>query len=92
MPGERRADGQGPVIDTAPTLGLSKAFNSLDATMKLAAQTGMIDALKDSSLEPSPSAIVAEMRRGPGWTAKDKVIFLASVAGATAVGAFIVFA
>jgi len=92
MPGERRADGQGPVIDTAPTLGLSKAFNSLDATMKLAAQTGMIDALKDSSLEPSPSAIVAEMRRGPGWTAKDKVIFLASVAGATAVGAFIIFA
>jgi serine/threonine protein kinase len=92
LPGERRADAQGPVIDTAPTLGLSKAFNSLDATMKLAAQTGMIDALKETGLEPSPSAMVAEMRRGPGWTSRDKVIFLASVAGATAVGAIIVFA
>jgi eukaryotic-like serine/threonine-protein kinase len=92
LPGERRADAQGPVIDTAPTLGLSKAFNSLDATMKLAAQTGMIDALKESDLEPSPSAMVAEMRRGPGWSSKDKLIFLASVAGATAVGAIIVFA
>ena len=95
LPGERRADSQGPVIDTTPTLGLSKAFNSVDATMKLAAQTGMVDALKSypgAGLEPSPSAMVAEMRRGPGWTARDKVIFLASVAGATAVGAIIVFA
>jgi serine/threonine-protein kinase len=95
LPGERRADAQGPAIDTAPTLGLSKAFNSLDATMKLAAQTGMIDALKSfpgTDSEPSPSAMVAEMRRGPGWTPRDKMIFLASVAGATAVGAIIVFA
>jgi serine/threonine protein kinase len=95
LPGERRADAQGPAIDTAPTLGLSKAFNSLDATMKLAAQTGMIDALKSfpgTDPEPSPSAMVAEMRRGPGWTSRDKMIFLASVAGATAVGAIIVFA
>jgi eukaryotic-like serine/threonine-protein kinase len=90
LPGERRADGQGPVIDTTPTLGLSKAFNSLDATMKLAVQTGMVDALKDD-LEPSPSAMVAEMRRGPGWTLRDKMIFAASVAGATAVGALIIF-
>jgi hypothetical protein len=32
------------------------------------------------------------MRRAPGWTKKDKIIFAAGVAGATIVGAIIVFA
>ena len=94
LPDERRADAEGrPVIDTTPTLGLSKAFNSLDATMKLAAQTGMMEALKSypgGLASTSPSEMVAEMRRGPGWSAQDKIIFAASVAGATVVGAIIV--
>jgi hypothetical protein len=34
--------------------------------------------------------MVAEMRRGPGWNSRDKIIFAASVAGATVVGAIIV--
>src|SRR5262249_6639914 len=47
LPGERRADAVDIVADAPPTLGLSKAFNSLEATVKLAARTGMIDAVKD---------------------------------------------
>jgi hypothetical protein len=31
------------------------------------------------------------MRDGPGWSRKDKTIFAVSVAGATLVGALIVF-
>ena len=36
-------------------------------------------------------AMVGEMRKGPGWSRKDKTLFAASVAGATVVGALIVF-
>jgi hypothetical protein len=31
------------------------------------------------------------MRRAPGWTNKDKIIFAVGVAGATIIGALIVF-
>ena len=97
LPGERRADGELEVSGPAPALGLSKAFNSLDATMKLAAYTGMADALKDVAAGADSSVtqareMVSEMRRGPGWSAKDKLIFAASIVGATIVGAIIVFA
>ena len=93
-PGERRADVEVVITEPAPTLGLSKAFNSLDATMKLAAQTGMAEALKSfpgASAWKGPGALVAEMRRGKGWSAHDKLIFAASVAGALVLGAVIIF-
>ncbi len=89
LPGERRADFEGAATEPAPALGLSKAFNSMDATMKLAAQTGMADALKSF---PGRQAAPGAMRRAAGWTANDKLIFAASVAGALAVGAVIVLA
>ena len=97
LPGERRADGEGSVTESAPALGLSKAFNSLDATVKLAVQTGMMEALQALPVQADGSAtearaMVGEMRKGPGWSRKDKTLFAASVAGATVVGAIIVFA
>ena len=96
LPGDRRADAEGVGAESAPTLGLSKAFDSLSATVKLAAQTGMMEAVKDLPGQADGSAtearaMVGEMRRGPGWSAKDKMIFAASVAGATIIGAIIVF-
>jgi serine/threonine-protein kinase len=91
LPGERRDDAAGLATEPAPTLGLSKAFNSLDATMKLAAQTGMADALRSQSAAGASAALGA-MRRGAGWTAHDKLIFAASVAGALALGAIIILA
>lgn len=107
LPVTRRADGVevSTVGSTSiPALGLSRAFDSLDATMRLAINTGMAEELKEFSdsgkYQPltdtgTPSearAIVGAMRRGPGWTDRDKLIFLASVAGATILGAIIVFA
>ena len=91
LPGERRDDVAGTATEPAPTLGLSKAFNSLDATMKLAAQTGMAEALRSQGTAGA-SAALGEMRRAAGWTSHDKLIFAASVAGALAVGAIIVLA
>ena len=107
IPDTRRADaaelstlGATPV----PALGLSRAFDSLDATMRLAINTGMVEELKefsesgkhkpltDTGTPSEARAIVSAMRRGPGWTDKDKLIFAASVAGATIIGAIIVFA
>ena len=96
LPDDRHADAEDVVADSVPALGLSKAFDSLEATVKLATQTGMlhaIDALPgiDGSATEA-RAMVGEMRRGPGWSVKDKTIFVASVAGATLIGAIIVFA
>ena len=91
LPGERRADVAAAVTEPAPALGLSKAFNSMEATMKLAAQTGMADALKSYPGAPG-HAVSATTRRAAGWTAYDKLIFAASVAGALAVGAVIILA
>jgi serine/threonine-protein kinase len=94
LPGERRADGDGIVAESPPTLGLSKAFDSLEATVKLAARTGMMEAVKDlsggSGSATEARAMVGEMRN-PGWSALDKIIFAVSVAGAAIVGAIIIF-
>jgi hypothetical protein len=85
-----------------PALGLSRAFDSLNATMRLAVNTGMAEELKEFTdsgkylpLAGPPAEepkILGEMRREHGWTHRDKVIFAASVTGATIVGAIIVFA
>ncbi len=94
LPGERRDDGTLEVSGPAPALGLSKAFNSLDATMKLAAYTGMADAMKDvagaNSSVKEARAMVSAMRRGPGWSTQDKLVFAASITVAIIVGAIIV--
>jgi hypothetical protein len=70
--------------------------------MRLAINTGMEEELKEYTdsgkhkpLTDAPSearAIVGEIRRGPGWSDTDKIIFAAGVAGATIVGAIIIFA
>jgi len=96
LPGERRADAEGILAAPAPALGLSKAFDSLEATVKLAARTGMMEAVKDlpgaSGSATEARAMVDEMRAGPGWSALDKTIFAVSVLGAVIIGAVIVFA
>jgi serine/threonine-protein kinase len=104
LPVTRRADAEVTTLGStsAPVLGLSKAFDSLDATMRLAVNVGMAEELKGYSdsgkyppLASTPAeapTIVGNMRREAGWTQKDKIIFAASVAGATIVGAIIVFA
>ena len=97
LPGVNPADAEGAIAEPAPALGLSKAFNSLEATIKLAAQTGMTEALPDllGTTAGSPTearAAVSAMRKAPGWSRNDKLIFAASVTGAVIVGALIVLA
>jgi len=46
-PNTRRSDAQTDTYDMAPTVGLSQAFDSLSATMRLAAQTGVAEELQD---------------------------------------------
>ena len=103
VPAERRKDREvDPYADTveqsAPaTLGLSKAFDSLEATVRLAVQTGMttdIRSLKQSSSGKTGGGATSPGYRimgGLGWTARDKLIFVISAIGAIIVGAFIVF-
>ena len=47
LPSTRRSDTQAETYDPAPAVGLSQAFDSLDATMRLAAQTGVAEELQD---------------------------------------------
>jgi len=102
VPAERRKDKEiDPDADTVEqsspaALGLSKAFDSLDATMRLAVNTGMTTDIKSLSqwstaksggVNASPGYRVVV---GLGWTTRDKLIFATSVIGAIVVGAFIV--
>jgi len=101
-PSTRRTDVTLDTVETAPALGLSKAFDSLEATLRLAAQTGMAQELQDLAqttvpLGEGPRTGVPQGRAfrfasAPGWTPKDKLIFAASVVAAAIVGAVIVFA
>jgi len=102
IPAERRKDMEvDPYADTAEqstpaTLGLSKAFDSLEATVRLAVQTGMttdIRSLTQSSFGKTAGGATSPGYRimgGLGWTARDKLIFVISAIGAIIVGAFIV--
>jgi serine/threonine-protein kinase len=96
-PGTRRKDGETDTIDeSAPALGLSKAFDSMDATMRLAIQTGVATTgMKDLSPKPENAGTSGaspgfRVQGGLGWSEQDKLIFLAGVAGAVIVGVIIV--
>jgi serine/threonine-protein kinase len=97
IPLQRREDAETAVAEPAPTLGLSKAFDSLEATARLAARTGVASPLGGLPAGAAASvtearAMVSAMRRGAGWSRRDKTIFAASVAGAVLLGAVIVLA
>ena len=89
LPDERRSDAAGAVTEPAPALGLSKAFDSLEATVKLAARTGI--AVEAIGGVTEARAMVSEMRHATGWSRSDRIVFAASVAAAFVVGAIIVF-
>jgi hypothetical protein len=103
LPDTRRSDAEVTTLGATPSpaLGLSRAFDSLDATMRLAVNTGMAEALKEYSESgkyrplAAPSleegAVVGAVRRELGWTQRDKIIFAVSVAAATILGAIIIF-
>ena len=103
VPAERRKDREAvdPNADTVeqsmPALGLSKAFDSLDATMRLAVQTGMTTDIRSLAQLPSARNSVTtaspgyRMIGGLGWTKSDRLIFAAGVICAAVLGAFIIF-
>jgi eukaryotic-like serine/threonine-protein kinase len=98
----RREDSETVTIQSQPpALGLSKAFDSLDATMRLAIQTG-------ATTDPGAAGNVTQTTTGKAgtaatstegyrvsainaWSQQDKIIFASGVAGAAFVGALIVF-
>lgn len=98
LPVERRSDADVAVVDKAPTLGLSRAFDSLEATVRLASKTGVPEAVQDlpgaddAGSATEARALVGAIRRGPGWSDRDKLIFAVSVGAAMVVGAVIIFA
>jgi len=98
LPVERESDAEVPVVQTAPTLGLSKAFDSMSATMRLATKIGMSEAVQDLAAKTETGsstearALVSEIRKGPGWSDQDKLFFAVSVGAAMVVGVIIILA
>jgi eukaryotic-like serine/threonine-protein kinase len=94
-PQTRRADAEATTVpEAAPTLGVSKAFDSMAATSRLALQSGISGEFAGVST-PIPADLGQQgFRRGliQGWSQRDKLIFTASVIGAAVLGAVIVFA
>jgi len=93
-PHTRRDDAEASVPEPSPTLGVSKAFDSLAATSRLAIQAGVSGEFSGVST-PIPSNLGQRgFSRGEstGWSPRDRLIFTASVIGAAVLGALIVFA
>ena len=102
-PKTRREDAEPAPLEPAVALGFSRAFNSVDATMRLAAQTGMAREMEDFAktmkmrIETEGADIPEQARAFPlarqaGWSRQDKLIFTAGIICATLIGAMIVFA
>ena len=103
-PSTRREDGETVTLQSQPpALGLSKAFDSLDATMRLAIQTGATtDPGAASATGPTATTTgkTGATAQGTGgykvspigtWSRQDRIVFASGVAGAVVVGALIVF-
>jgi eukaryotic-like serine/threonine-protein kinase len=93
-PNTRRSDAETTTIEqTVPALGLSKAFDSLDATIRLAAHTGMTTEIKNMSSGVKSGAVrgsrAYSSHVGPGWSAGDKIVFAVCVIGAIVLGTLI---
>jgi hypothetical protein len=103
IPQTRRVDAEPAPFEPAVTLGFSRAFNSLDATMRLAAQTGMAREMEDfaktmkmrietGGAEAPEHARTLPLSRQSGWSRQEKLIFTAGIVCAILIGAMIVFA
>jgi serine/threonine-protein kinase len=92
-PQTRRSDEEPTVPDAAPTLGFSKAFDSMAATSRLLLQSGSSGEFPGISTPIPPNLGQQGFRRGmvEGWSQKDKLVFVASVIGAVVLGTLIVF-
>lgn len=104
-PDARQGDADPDVPGAATTLGLSKTFDSFSATARLAAHTGvagsfeaLVQGEETPEIETVHGTLVREQSaprmpgfgRAPGWDARDRMIFGASVAAAVLLGALIV--
>jgi eukaryotic-like serine/threonine-protein kinase len=99
-PSTRREDIEPDAIQSQPpALGLSRAFDSLDATMRLTIQTG-------ATTDPGPGTVIQttgktgattppaggyRVSAANTWSQEDRIIFASGVAGAIFVGALIIF-
>jgi eukaryotic-like serine/threonine-protein kinase len=96
FPSTRREDGEVAVIEPVAALGLSKRFDSLGATQRLAIQSGMagqMDAFIKSLENPGDPATEPglALAQHPRWSRRDQLVFYGAVAAAMLVGAAIIF-
>ncbi|MDH5536196.1 MAG: serine/threonine protein kinase [Betaproteobacteria bacterium] len=99
FPSTRRDDSEVEAVQPIATLGLSKRFDSLEATQRLAIQSGMAGQMDDyvRSLENPREATQAPEPRlalahHPRWSGTDKLVFYGAVAAATFAAAAIILA
>ena len=82
--------------ETLPARGLAKEFDSMAATMRLAAKTGAVQADAEDAADRGEDAERrwggATVMRAPPWSVRDRRIFAGAVLGAMGVGALIVLA
>jgi serine/threonine-protein kinase len=100
-PSTRREDSEIVTMQSQPpAIGLSKAFDSLDATMRLAIQTGAVtdpgpggvtQTTTGKAGAPTPGTGGYRVSPANAWSQQDRILFASGVAGATLVGALIVF-
>jgi len=104
LPGTRRDDAEHSPSDPAPTLGVAKGFDSLAATLRFAAQTGMTQEIEDYArthrVQAAPDGASGDAdapspgRRGwaaARWTRNDRLFFVTGIAAALIVAIGLAF-
>jgi hypothetical protein len=90
-PWTRREDLEQHGEESSPTLGVAKAFDSLEATIRLAAQTGMTQDIEDYTRTqkllragggPAETAPPAASAEGREWASHQRLLFGAGLGGA----------
>src|SRR5262245_5780178 len=99
-PSTRREDIEpDPIQSQPPAIGLSRAFDSLDATMRLTIQTGAtatgpgigIQTTGKTGATMPPATGGYRVSGANAWSDEDRLVFASGVAGAILVGAIIIF-
>ncbi len=89
----RSSDEQEPVNEPSPAKGVARAFDSLEATQRLAVMTGLAEGPVENFVDTvaiETAQRTAERRRG--WTGRDSAVVLGGVIAGLIAALIIVFA
>jgi hypothetical protein len=89
----RRSDEQAPVAEPSPAKGVARAFDSLEATQRLAVMTGLAEGPVENFVDTLAIEAAQRSAEPPrSWTGRDTAVVLGGAAAGLIAAVIIVFA